>query len=171
MTTERTHNGKFGFEPRDDRDVDVDCVDVIDFVNADTGRPLHAEYIRVAADVENAELRLYRALGEADTGEYVSTRIPAIIRHRGRENPKPEGFNLHGNDATDLITWLTCLAKERSETSATVEYYHKNNSGQIDRSDFDAETLAFEYETDTGRQRRVVIDSLYQNNFQSIARL
>mgnify|MGYP006293595593 CR=1 FL=1 len=166
-TLPKDETGFYGFEPADK----TDFVDTIEFVNADVGREPYEEYIRVAIDRDAAEIRLYRAVGAANNTEYVGLVLEdARYYTRGRENPEPEGFDLHNNDATDLITWLTCLAKERSEAVVKASYYWKNNSPMIDKSEFDNESLRFSYDTETGRNRQIMIDSLRRNKQQALAR-
>ena len=146
--------------------VDVREVDMPEFVAANH-EYVNNEYIRMFADSSEAELRLYRKVADSS---YFKLTIPDVrIRMSVNGETRPDRFNLHYTDVTNLVSWLTALKSERSDTYVRFNYYEDDTSPMIEKAGLKRETLIFRYETSTGRKNMLEIGNVFDVPVNQIA--
>jgi hypothetical protein len=140
-----------------------------EFLNHPNKDRFGGEYVHVFPDHENGELRIYRAVDEAG-GPKIMTTVPgrASIR-KTDEFDRPDGWYLTGGKGETLLTLLRCFRGETTADELRIEWWPRNNSPNMDRSDRDQETLIVSYRTGSGREELVQMDDTYDRRSHMMA--
>lgn len=138
-------------------------LDLLDWCNRTTRDP-HDECVHIVADSESRRVHLYRAVGDVDNLRRVKTTLEDVsIRCVDTD---AECWCLHSAEANTVVSFLNLMAKERSEPRFSLRYYADNGKGLTDDSPLTEEALYLQYQTNSGRERRSLVQSAYRHPSQ-----
>lgn len=148
----------------------VATTSVMEFINRET--PGHSEYIHLVPDLNNRELRCYRALGDdGDEGRIKTTISGVSFRSFGEADITDiKHFYLTYMEAMSFMSYLGLLAKSRS-SDLTFEWSDSDGGPMMDDETTNIEMITMSYETFDGHNRSAQIRSEWQSNGHKMANI
>ena len=143
----------------DDRIVNFKEVELKEFIQEASQE--WGAYIRAYPDRQNGEIRLYHfgSNGEDD----IRTTLTGVRMRSYGVDSDPAKMHFHDSDAETLLSWLTALKWERTQTRIEFRYSAKNDSPMLEEAGVHSEMFRFTYESASGNRNTVQIDNVYQD--------